>query len=474
MAVEIPVEEIDFHPTSFCDRDGRVFWWRGELYRGITETYADLCKKLFEDGIVQKLVEKKYLVETELTNLNVKGYALVLKHRRVPFVSYANEWCPEMLRDAGLLITDMMVELGADGLFLDVDTWDMLFDQCQPVYVDFCSIMAADSSHQNILNNIRDDFRSYFIYPLQLMARGYGNLARWLLSDYEHKVIHAEFAALLGHQIYNFTENHGRLSLSSIRRGLRGSIGPLYRKTVGFIKSSMSKLASNVNLKGDDLGRQLRQELVRIELPPANAKPTDEENGLPSLKPASDWTPKHRFVHKMLSELRPATVLDMGCGQGWYSQLAASLGASVVALDVDDRCVAFCYQEARKKDLPVLPLVMDIRYPSPGHGICNQVITPAIQRLPCDMVLALSLVHHLVFDQHLTFEQVCQTFAAFSKNWLIVEFAVCEDREVTQRWTKWHSWYTLDNFLYALKKQFRRVSTTPAHPASRVLLLCEK
>ncbi|MBT8363746.1 MAG: class I SAM-dependent methyltransferase [Deltaproteobacteria bacterium] len=472
---EIPVEEIDFHPTSFCDRDGRVFWWKGELYRGITETYAGLCKKLFADGIAQKLVEKKFLVETELTNLTLNGYELVLKHRRVPFVSYANEWCPEMLRDAGLFITDMMLELGGYGLLLDVDTWDMLFDQCQPVYVDFCSIMAADSSDKYLLDLIRDDFRSYFIYPLQLMARGYGNLARWLLSDYEHKVIQAEFAALMGHQIYNFTENHGPLSsLSIIRRRIRQSVRPLFRKGIGLIASGMSKSVSDVNLKSDDLVRQLRHELLSIAPPPAREKQTGGENCFRSLTPADDWTPKHHLVYKVLSDLCPATVLDMGSGQGWYSQLAASLGSSVVAIDVDDRCVAACYQEARNKNLPILPLVMDIRYPSPGHGTCNQVIAPALQRLPCEMVLALSLVDLLVFNQYLTFEQTCQTFAAFSKKWLLVEFADREDREVRQRWTKWHSWYTLENFLDVLKKQFRRVSTIPSHPASRVLLLCEK
>jgi SAM-dependent methyltransferase len=369
----------------------------------------------------------------------------------------------------------MMLELGDHGLLLDVDTWDMLFDQCQPVYVDFCSIMASDSPDENLLNLIRDDFRSYFIYPLQLMARGYGNLARWLLSDYEHKVIHAEFAALMGHQIYNFTENHDHLSsLSILHRRIRQSIRQLFRQGVGLIASGVSKLVSNVHLNSDDLTRQLRQELLSIALPRARGKQIDDENCYPSLTPSDAWTPQHRSVHKVLSDLCPATVLDLGSGQGWFSQLAASLGSSVVAVDVDDRRIALCYQEARDKNLPILPLVMDIRYPSPGHGTCNQVIAPALKRLACEMVLALSLVHLLVFDQHLTFEQTCQTFAAFSKKWLLVEFAVREDREVRQRWTKWHSWYTLENFLDVLKTQFRRVSTIPSHPASRVLLLCEK
>jgi SAM-dependent methyltransferase len=233
-------------------------------------------------------------------------------------------------------------------------------------------------------------------------------------------------------------------------------------------------LVSNVNLKREDLVRQLRHELVSIALPPGPAKLIGDENCFPPLTPAENWTPKHRSVHKVLTDLCPATVLDLGSGQGWYSHLAASLGSSVVAVDVDDRRVAYCYQEARKKDLSILPLVMDIRYPSPGHGICNQVIAPALQRLACEMVLALSVVHLLVFDQNLTFEQTCQTFAAFATKWLLVEFAFRKDWEVRQRWSDWYPWYTLENFIDVLKKQFRSVNPIPSHPASRVLLLCEK
>ncbi len=475
-AVEIPEQETNFHPSSFCDSDGRLFWWKGELYRGITEKYAVFCKRLFEDGIVQRLVEKNFLVETELTNLTLNGYPLVLKHRQVPFVSYANEWCPEMLRDAGLLITDMMLELAGDGLILDIDTWDILFDRCQPVYVDFCSIMAADSYDEYLLKKLlRDDFRSYFIYPLQLMTQGYGNLARWLLADYEHEVIHAEFAALMGHRIYNFKSNHSsQNSLSIESRRILKPVRQISRKGGKLIRSVQSKLISDGGRDWYDLGQQFRQELESIQLPSVNTKRAGNEKDDLSLTPSDGWTLKQRSVHKVLSDLRPATVLDIGSGRGWYSQLSALLGSTVVALDVDDRSIAYCYQEARENNLPILPLVMDIRYPSPGHGTGNQLIAPAFLRLRCDMVLALSLVHFLVFDQHRTFEQVSQTFAAFSKRWLLVEFIPCEDREVSEQWSHWYSWYTLDNFLDVLRKQFRKVSTIPSHPESRILVLCEK
>ncbi len=36
------------------------------------------------------------------------------------------------------------------------------------------------------------------------------------------------------------------------------------------------------------------------------------------------------------------------------------------------------------------------------------------------------------------------------------------------------SWYTLENFLQALKKKYKKVATYPSHPDSRVLCFCEK
>jgi SAM-dependent methyltransferase len=473
--LQIPTEEIEFHPTSFCDRDGRVFWWKGELYRGIAEKSAGFYRKLFEIGIVEKLVEKEFLIETQLTDLTLDSYPLVLKHRYVPFVSYANEWCPEMLRDAALLVVDMMLELCGDGLALDVCTWDMLFDGCRPVYVDFCSIEAADSYGDESWIGVRDDFVSYFIYPLWLMAHGYGNLARWLLAHYEHKAVHAEFAALLGDRIYNFRAGDAGRSLLSVETlSMPHPLRPAARKGSKFIKSALSRLKLNSASRGVELVRQLQQELESIPLPSTQmGRETNDDDFLP-LTPSDDWTEKHRAVHSVLSGLRPATVLDIGCNRGWYSQLAALLGSRVVALDVDDMRVAHCYRNARENNLPILPLVMDIRYPSPGHGTRNKVITPALQRLPCDMVLALSLVHHLIFDQHLTFEQICDTFASFSKRWLLVEFSSREAREVGKRWSDWYSWYTLENFMDALNKSFRSVRIILNQSQGRILLLCEK
>lgn len=462
--IKIPLTEIDFHPASFCDRDGRVFWWKGELYRGISEGYAGFCKMLFDDGFVRRLVQKNFLVETELTSLTLNGYPQVLKHRPVPFVSYAHEWCPEMLRDAGLFIADMALELATAGLTLDADTWDMLFDGTQPVYVDFTSIVAAGPNDARIWKLFRDDFHSYFIYPLQLIAQGYGNLARWLLADYQHDNLHSEFAALMGKNIYNYQAKRTNVNLRSKVLKIGSKLAKTLRKN--FIPQK--------KIDSYEFVTKLRKELENIKLPSADTGRSSSEGRVPSLTPSDEWTLKHRFVHKVLSDLKPATVLDLGCGLGWYSRMAASLGSNVVAIDIDDRKIASCYKESKMKSLRILPVVMDIGFPSPGQGPCNTVILPALQRFQCDMVLALSLVHMLVLKQNLTFEQICQTFSVFSKKWLLIEFISREDPDIRENRTNKYFWYSYENFLNVLSKWFSKINVIQNISEFRVLLLCEK
>jgi len=266
--IEIPVQEIDFHHTSFLDKRGRLFWWKGGLYRGIAKEHAAFCKKLFEEGIVQRLIEEEFLVETELTNLTLSGYPIVLKHRCLPFVSYANEWCPQMLKDAGLLNADLMIELAAVDLRLtDAATWNILFDGCRPMLVDFGSIVSADYEGDKNWEIYSNDFYSYFIYPLRLMAQGYGNLARWLLADCEYESIQREFADLMGHRHANFPARPPSRSLVSIAHSMPYAVRNVAGKWFRLIKSARSRLASIGNLRGLDLVRQLRQELESISLP---------------------------------------------------------------------------------------------------------------------------------------------------------------------------------------------------------------
>jgi hypothetical protein len=195
-----------------------------------------------------------------------------------------------------------------------------------------------------------------------------------------------------------------------------------------------------------------------------------------SLTDRLEWTPKQVNVHKMFTELKPSTVLDVGGGTGWYSKLAGLTGIRVVAWDTDPMCITQLYLDACKMSLPILPLMMDFSKPTPSRGLESHWAIAATDRFKCDMVLALGLVHHLVYKNRLNFEQIAAGLALLSKRWVVLEFIPPGDRDVheSQQRTGRISWYTLDNLLSAVKKHFSVVRTMASYPESSLLLVCEK
>src|ERR1043166_1328914 len=139
---QLHTNEVAFHPSSKAtDPNGRLFEWQGQLYRAIDQRHAAFCRDLFSKGVIDRLSSKGLIVDTELQSLVLDGYELVLKHRKIPFVSYPYEWTGTMLKDAALLQLHLELELLAYDLTLqDAHPWNIVFDGAQPVFTDIGSL----------------------------------------------------------------------------------------------------------------------------------------------------------------------------------------------------------------------------------------------------------------------------------------------------------------------------------------------
>src|SRR6185295_1276465 len=85
---EIPRAEVEHHPLSYADPSGRLFSWRGDLYRGVYADRAPFYRELFASGVAAALIEKGLMIAAEPADLCADGFGLILKCQRVPFVSY--------------------------------------------------------------------------------------------------------------------------------------------------------------------------------------------------------------------------------------------------------------------------------------------------------------------------------------------------------------------------------------------------
>ena len=99
-------------PGSFRDPESRVFYAGDDVYRALSADGLSDFEALEATG----LLDGERVVGTErasdiaaLRGLLVHEPAAVLRHERIPFVSYPYEWTFSMLKDAALLQLDLLL-----------------------------------------------------------------------------------------------------------------------------------------------------------------------------------------------------------------------------------------------------------------------------------------------------------------------------------------------------------------------------
>ena len=497
METLIEKDDLTFHSSSGGDWNGRLFKWKGDIYRAIGKSYSPTLEKLFQGRIIENLVSRGFLIDTEKTSLTLDGYSMVVKHRQIPFTSYVGEWSASALKDAALLILDLEIELSQVGFSIhDVNPWNVMFDGTKPIFVDLGALMPLNNTsiwsgiNRHSLFPAYSQFCNLILYPLYLMAWGHARVSRSLLLDYRG-VTKTEFLKLspyLGHQLQAFPRQqnirliaHSAISFSKslIPKKIRSKLNQKYTNFKS--KKIISKTNVPTVMISDRVKflEKLKREVESIDTTSSNSEWSNyysafHEDEVPSFALTDLWTIKNINVFKVFNDTHPNSVLDIGSNTGWYSQLAAQQGIHVISFDTDEICVDRLYCEAKKNHLNIMPLVMDFRSPSPGYGPCNRWLLPATERLSCDLVIALAVVHHLVSKQYLNFEQISQTFNLFSNKWALVEFMPPEDEWVQNWLTPEFSWYTQENFILHMKQYFSQLEVLDSYPSPRKLLLFTK
>ena len=460
---QIPADEVVFHPHSFGDPAGRLFSWRDSMYRGITPAWAPFFESLLREPLIRKLMAERLLIETEVAPLCLPPFALVVRHPHVPFPSYAEEWCPAMLRDGALAVLNLALRLAGDGFMLkDGHCWNLLFEGIQPRYVDVTSIAPIDGA---VTWPAADEFMRFFVNPLLLMEHGLDRVARRTLP-HGHGVLGSEVAALTGGTVHR--------PLDAFRRRVRSLAlqgrAVVRRRLAGSRRIPQDRRAPTPSSYREELRAALR--LVERISPPADrayrwvgarrrAATPPGEAGWPGLG-------------SVLQQLRPDTIAVVEGPSCLAAHYAARLGVPVVSLRADPDAVTREYQETRARGLPLLPLVVDFADPTPSRGIDGHSTIGAIERLGGQLVIGPGRLPPVAAERHLRPELVVRGLAAFARRWLVlygvprgqdtkgVEQGGCDDG--------WH----LGAVAAAARRQFGRVESLPIDGRDAVVLVCER
>lgn len=470
---KLDLEEIHFVSASFCSRDGRIFEWQDQLYRAITPERSLFYERLFRDGVVDHLVDRAFLVHSELTQIALEGFGLVVQHQRVPFISYPFEWSDQALKDSALFFLRLNLELLEFGLMThDVHPWNTLFEGPRPIFVDIDSIRPLEDVD---FAKWLEKFHRFYLRPLHLFSSGQGRLARLCLQDrsWQGGVSHEDyvrlmelglFRRLVSKQVRRIVPTHSQAPLRPLRRFLSKLLSS--RRIVAPPHDDVQSRRTTLHL--------LTEAVEPIGFPGIMYWNYYEDLfTFPPFTDSQDWSSKQRAIADTLKMTKPMSVIDIGSNRGWYAQLAAQRGANVVAIDKSEPLVSALYCDAKDRNLTLQPLVMDLLWPSPGFGLLD-FWAPAIDRLKCEMVLALALVHHLVHREGLCFHHIVEGWSKFTTRWLLTEFVPYEDPHLSTWDVKKLDWYSLGNFLASLEREYNVIQVMESDPAARVLVLCER
>jgi hypothetical protein len=390
-------DDVVFEKLSMWDRDAKVFYHGGEIFRAIysrerAKLYTDLLNEewftqLFNIGLIKTSISKKFQLENAV---------IILQHETVPFHTTPGEWTSKMLWMAAKTMTRINLELSRHGYLLkDGHSWNLGFLKGVPVFIDFGSIEKMSCVSGYIISGIKQ----YFAVPIWMVKNRISNRKRWRKIALEYR---KEHVTGVGHHIFNNRYFDNLFFWSFGRIAKHANDPPRF----------FSKFDLWLNEHEPDASEGDWSYYDQVQ------------NSMDPLQPI---TQKQKFVHSVLSRQRPLKVLDCAANKGYFSKMAALLGSSVVAFDYDESCVDECQTMAEREGLDITPTIMDFKYPTPsfGEGLNGG---SAFKRFSSDIVVALSLMHHLCVTQGISTKLFCDICMRYAKKGVILDFPDPQDK----------------------------------------------
>jgi SAM-dependent methyltransferase len=223
--------------------------------------------------------------------------------------------------------------------------------------------------------------------------------------------------------------------------------------------------------------KNLRKLLRRFEPKTARSKWSSYADNCPSYT-AEQRAIKNVFVAHALKTISARNVLDVGSNSGEHSFLAATSGASVVAIDSDEAVSGRLFTEARKRGVDILPLVVDFARPSPAVGWRCAEQRGFLDRASgsFDCVMMLAVLHHLLVTEQVPLSEVLSLASQLTRRWLIVEYVDPADpmfQKLTRGRAALHDWLTREVFLDEATRHFDIVESCDVPGSGRCLYLME-
>jgi ribosomal protein L11 methylase PrmA len=410
--------------ASFRDPSGHVYRIDGQIYRTVTDRALDDFEALRASGVYDELAAAGKVVAAEIVEGKIpeplrRKARVVLKHPTLPFISYPYEWSFAALKAAALHHLEVHQAALERGMTLsDASAYNIQFIGARPIFIDTLSFRPYREGEYWTGHR---QFCEQFLIPLLLRAMFGTPHNDWYRGSLEG-IRTADFTRLLP---WHRKLSWNVLSQLVLPTAFEGSA----RRGDISVSSSTLRSAKFPLAAYQGLLRRLHKWIAGLA--PRDRRPTVWQNySLENTYGPEEAEAKRAFVRDFIEAEKPATVWDLGCNAGDYSEVALQSGAQyVVGWDFDQGALDAGFARASERNLAFTPLYFDATNPAPDQGWAQEERRGMGGRGPADAVLALAFVHHLAIAKNLPLPRIARWLTGLARSG-VVEFVPKEDQMV--------------------------------------------
>lgn len=385
----------------------------------------------------------------------------VIRAKKVGFVTYPWEWTHNQFLQAADVTLNVAEALLDEGHELkDASALNVLFDNERPEFCDHFSMQPIQRRQWWAYGQ----FLSHFVFPLAASKyRGLepgdlfkANLNGMSLETARNLLGAKRWTSRIGLSLIRSAGNSNPANASSTIFSTH-SIKPLHKGLIDFLRWQLSALyrAPRTSMWANYEETRGHYQQIGVER-------------------------KRQVITRWLSCVAPAWVTDLGCNQGEFSLIAATIASSgVIAVDSDVPAIEHLRTRLTAAT-PVYTICAALDDLPDGRGWMGREYPGLVQRLGAqtDVTLALALFHHLVIGRSIPLAEVAKLLAASTQRYLIVEYLDHGDPMVQEllrnRDRADEADFNLSSQRHALEQHFRSVEEVAIDGSSRRLALLEK
>ena len=397
-------KSILFESASFRDPSARVFYLNDRIFRAVEQTRADQITSFLNSDFYQqragtKIISSKIVEANECTRFFPEElkerYTLFLEHEKIKPITYPYEWPFALLKKAAIFHLRIHLEALDAGYDLSYSSaYNIQFIGTNPIFIDTLSFRPY--KQESYWEGYKQ-FCEQFLCPLLLSSACNISYHEWYRGSLDGLSINnlakllpfsARFSfKLLTHiflhaRLINKIQSHSNDTLKSHKRISRGislfALKGILTSMLSLIESLKPKKALNTYWKNYEC-----------------------ENSYSD----KDTIIKRKIITRFIHEMKPASVLDIGCNRGNFCGIYFAGGVKqVIGVDFDLASLEVAVSHSQEKKWNFLPLYLDLTNPSPNHGWAYDERKSFSSRVQADTLVALAVLHHLVIGKNIPME----------------------------------------------------------------------